>query len=140
MSLSEGSVNNNQGNQNPESSKRLKRSFMDMMKKEGDDRIKFEYELRTFAESEVWDLIKEPLSPRLCEDEYSICCENTAHMVNALKESRIEFRVMLLSIHEGIMELLATMSKMNRKLEDDKVNGKGKIVKEEFNLGTNLGI
>ncbi|PWA79432.1 hypothetical protein CTI12_AA205370 [Artemisia annua] len=46
MSLSEGSVNNNQGNQNPESSKRLKRSFMDMMKKEGDDRIKFEYELR----------------------------------------------------------------------------------------------
>ena len=140
MSLSEGSINNNQGNQNPESSKRLKRSFMDMMKKEGDDRIKFEYELRTFAESEVWDLIKEPLSPRLCEDEYSICCENTAHMVNALKESRIEFRVMLLSIHEGIMELLATMSKMNRKLEDDKVKGKGKIVKEEFNLGTNLGI
>ena len=140
MSLSEGSVNNNQGNQYPESSKRLKRSFTDMMKKEGDDRIKFEYELRTFAESEVWDLIKEPLSPRLCEDEYSICCENTAHMVNALKESRIEFRVMLLSIHEGIMELLATMSKMNRKLEDDKVNGKGKIVKEEFNLGTNLGI
>ena len=140
MSLSEGSVNNNQGNQNPESSKRLKRSFMDMMKKEGDDRIKFEYELRTFAESEVWDLIKEPLSPRLCEDEYSICCENTAHMVNALKESRIEFRVMLLSIHEGIMELLATMSKMNRKLEDDKVKGKGKMVKEEFNLGTNLGI
>ena len=140
MSLSEGSVNNNQGNQNPESSKRLKRSFMDMMKKEGDDRIKFEYELRTFAESEVWDLIKEPLSPRLCEDEYSICCENTAHMVNALKESRIEFRVMLLSIHEGIMELLATMSKMNRKLEDDKVKGKGKMVKEEFNLGINLGI
>lgn len=140
MSLSEGSVNNNQGNQNPESSKRLKRSFTDMMKKEGDDRIKFEYELRTFAESEVWDLIKEPLSPRLCEDEYSICCENTAHMVNALKESRIEFRVMLLSIHEGIMELLATMSKMNRKLEDDKVKGKGKMVKEEFNLGTNLGI
>ena len=140
MSLSEGSVNNNQGNQNTESSKRMKRSFMDMMKNEGDDRIMFEYELRTFAESEVWDLIKEPLSPRLCEDEYSICCENTAHMVNALKESRIEFRVMLLSIHEGIMELLATMSKMNRKLEDDKVNGKGKIVKEEFNLGTNLGI
>jgi hypothetical protein len=140
MSHSEGSVNNNQGNQYPESSKRLKRSFTDMMKKEGDDRIKFEYELRTFAESEVWDLIKEPLSPRLCEDEYSICCENTTHMVNALKESRIEFRVMLLSIHEGIMELLATMSKMNRKLEDDKVNGKGKIVKEEFNLGTNLGI
>lgn len=140
MSLSEGSVNNNQGNQYPESSKRLKRSFTDMMKKEGDDRIKFEYELRTFAESEVWDLIKEPLSPRLCEDEYSICCENTAHMVNALKESRIEFRVMLLSIHEGIMELLATMSKMNRKLEDDKVKGKGKMVKEEFNLGTNLGI
>ena len=140
MSHSEGSVNNNQGNQYPESSKRLKRSFTDMMKKEGDDRIKFEYELRTFAESEVWDLIKEPLSPRLCEDEYSICCENTAHMVNALKESRIEFRVMLLSIHEGIMELLATMSKMNRKLEDDKVKGKGKIVKEEFNLGTNLGI
>ncbi|PWA34580.1 hypothetical protein CTI12_AA617720 [Artemisia annua] len=140
MSLSEGSINNNQGNQNPESSKRLKRSFMDMMKKEGDDRIKFEYELRTFAESEVWDLIKEPLSPRLCEDEYSICCENTAHMVNALKESRIEFRVMLLSIHEGIMELLTTMSKMNRKLEDDKVKGKGKMVKEEFNLGINLGI
>ena len=113
---------------------------MDMMKNEGDDRIMFEYGLRCFAESEVWELIKEPLSPWLNEDEYSICCENTAHMVNALKESRIEFRVMLLSIHKGIMELLATMSKMNRKLEDDKVKGKGKMVKEEFNLGIKLGI
>ncbi|PWA96006.1 hypothetical protein CTI12_AA029700 [Artemisia annua] len=53
MSLSEGSINNNQGNQNLESSKSLKRSFMDMMKKEGDIRIKFEYDLRTFAECEV---------------------------------------------------------------------------------------
>ncbi|PWA63122.1 hypothetical protein CTI12_AA357470 [Artemisia annua] len=140
MSLSEGSINNNQGNQIPKSSKRLKRSFMNMMKNEGDDRIMFEYELRTFAESEVWDLIKKPLSPRLCENEYSICCENTAHMVNALKESRIESRVMLLSIHEGIMELLSTISKIDRKLEDDKVKGKGKMVKKEVSLGLNLGI
>ncbi|PWA99516.1 hypothetical protein CTI12_AA005940 [Artemisia annua] len=140
MSLLEGSINNNQGNHNPESSKRLKRSFTDMMKNEGDDRIMFEYGLRTFTESEVWDLIKEPLSPRLSEDEYSICCENTAHMVNALKESRIESRVMLLSIHEGIMELLTTISKMNRKLEDDKVKRKGKTVKKEDSLRLNLGI
>ncbi|PWA87521.1 hypothetical protein CTI12_AA129380 [Artemisia annua] len=140
MSLSEGSINNNQGNLNPESSKRLKRSFMYMIKNEGDDRIMFEYGLRTFAESKVWDLIKEPLSPRLNEDEYSICCENTAHMVNALKESRIESRVMLLFIHEGIMELLTTISKMNRKLEDDKVKAKGKMVKKEDSLGLNLGI
>ncbi|PWA43631.1 hypothetical protein CTI12_AA533820 [Artemisia annua] len=140
MSLSEGSINNKQGNLNPESSKRLKRSFMGIMKNEGDDRIMFEYWLRTFAESEVWDLIKESLSPRLCEDEYSIYCENTAHMVNSIKESRIESRVMLLSIHEGIMELLTTISKMNRKLEDDKVKGKGKMVKKEDSLGLNLGI
>ena len=58
-------------------------------------------------------------------------------MVTALKESRIEFRVMLLSIHEGIIELLHTISKINRKLEDDKV--KGKKVKQEGNLGINLG-
>ncbi|PWA43187.1 hypothetical protein CTI12_AA538090 [Artemisia annua] len=96
-------------------------------------------ELRRFAESEVWDLIKEPLSPRLCEDEYSICCEHTTHMVNALKESRIEARVMLLSIHEGIVELLTTISKVNRKLEDDKLKGKGKMVKEGNKLGSNLG-
>ena len=47
---------------------------------------------------------------------------------------------MLLSIHEGIKELLTTMSQMNRKLEDDNVKGTGKMVKEEFNLGINLGI
>ena len=140
MSLSEGSINNKKMNKNPESSKNKKRSFLDMMKNEGDDRIMFEYGLRCFAESEVWDLIKEPLSPRLNEDEYSICCENTAHMVNALKESRIEARVMLLSIHEGIMELLTTMSKMNRKLEDDKMKGNGKMVKKEANLDLDIGI
>ena len=60
-------------------------------------------------------------------------------MVNALKDSRIESRVMILSIHKGIMELLTTISKMNRKLEDDKVKGKGKMVNEEVNLGLNLG-
>ncbi|PWA83780.1 hypothetical protein CTI12_AA164720 [Artemisia annua] len=139
MSHSEVSINNKRLNQNPESSKSKKRSLMDMMKNEGDDRIMFEYGLRCFAESEVWDLIKEPLSPRLNEDEYSIFCENTAHMVNALKESRIEARVMLLSIHEGIMELLTTLSKMNRKLEDDKIIGKGKMVKKEASLDLDLG-
>ncbi|PWA83815.1 hypothetical protein CTI12_AA060640 [Artemisia annua] len=139
MPHSENSINNKKVNNNPESSKNKKRSFMDMMKNEGDDRITFEYGLRCFAESEVWDLIKEPLSPRMNEDEYSICCENTAHMVNALKESRIEARVMLISIHEGIMELLTTMSKMNRKLEDDKMKRNGKIVKKEANLDLDLG-
>ena len=99
----------------------------------------FDYGLRCFAESEVWDLIKEPLSPSLCEDEYSICCENTAHMVNALKDARIEARVMLLSIHEGLMELLTTMSKMNRKLEDDKMKRNGKMVRKEGNLDLDLG-
>ncbi|PWA88201.1 hypothetical protein CTI12_AA122700 [Artemisia annua] len=139
MPHSEDSINNKKVNNNPENSKNKKRSFMDMMKNEGDDMITFEYGLRCFAESEVWDLIKEPLSPRMNEDEYSICCENTAQMVNALKESRIEARVMLMSIHEGIMELLATMSKMNRKLEDDKMKRNGKMVKKEANLDLDLG-
>ncbi|GKA16126.1 retrovirus-related pol polyprotein from transposon TNT 1-94 [Tanacetum coccineum] len=54
-----------------------------------------------FAKSEIWDNVKEPLSPKLNEDEFSICCENTTHIMNALKEARIESREMLLSIHHN---------------------------------------
>ncbi|GKA97569.1 retrovirus-related pol polyprotein from transposon TNT 1-94 [Tanacetum coccineum] len=78
--------------------------------------------------------IKEPLSPRLNEDAYSICCENTTHMMNALKEARIESREMLLSIYHSLKMLLDIISKMNRKLEDEKIkrNDKGKEKVNEF--------
>ncbi|GJW38965.1 retrovirus-related pol polyprotein from transposon TNT 1-94 [Tanacetum coccineum] len=64
------------------------------------------------------DEVKEPLSPKLNEDEYSICCENATHMMNALKEARMESREMLLSILHSLKMLLGIISKMNRKLED----------------------
>ncbi|GJX56843.1 hypothetical protein Tco_0286740 [Tanacetum coccineum] len=49
-------------------------------------------------------------------------------MMNALKESRIESREMLLSIHHSLKMLLDIISKMNKKLEDEnaKRNDKGK--------------
>nr|GEU74945.1 hypothetical protein [Tanacetum cinerariifolium] len=83
---------------------------------------------RGFAESKICDKIKEPLSPRLNEDEYSICCENTTHMMKALKEARMESREMLLSIQHSLKMLLDIISKMNKKLEDEKIkrNDKGK--------------
>ncbi|GJT09422.1 hypothetical protein Tco_0856464 [Tanacetum coccineum] len=80
------------------------------------------------TESEIWDKVKEPLSPNLNEDEYSIYCENTTHMMNALREARMEYREMGLSIHHILKMLLDIISKMNRKLEDEKIkrNDKGK--------------
>ncbi|GJY34850.1 hypothetical protein Tco_0419319 [Tanacetum coccineum] len=86
------------------------------------------------SKSEIWDKVKEPLSPKLNEDEYSICCENTTHMMNALKEARIESREMLLSIHQSLKMLLDIVSKMSRKLEDEKVkrNDKGKEKVNDF--------
>ncbi|GJT81202.1 hypothetical protein Tco_1055544 [Tanacetum coccineum] len=94
---------------------------------EGDERIMFEFILNGFAERKIWDKVKEPLSPKLNEDEYSICCENTTHMMNALKEARIESREMFLSIHYSLKMLLDIIFKMNRKLKDEKVkrNDKG---------------
>ncbi|GJY84620.1 hypothetical protein Tco_0498646, partial [Tanacetum coccineum] len=63
--------------------------------------------------------------------DYSICCENTTHMMNVLKEARMESRVMLLSIHHSLKMLLDIISKMNMKLEDKKIKmndkGKGKV-------------
>ncbi|GJW58061.1 hypothetical protein Tco_0104792 [Tanacetum coccineum] len=49
-------------------------------------------------------------------------------MMNALKEERIESREMLLSIHHSLKMLLDIISKMNRKLEDERIkrDGKGK--------------
>ncbi|GJW15853.1 hypothetical protein Tco_0019986 [Tanacetum coccineum] len=92
---------------------------------EGDERQMFEFILKRFAESKISDKVKEPLSPKLNEDEYSICCENTTHMMNALKEARMESREMLLSIHHRLKMLLDIISKMNKKLEDKKSpNGK----------------
>nr|GEV72945.1 hypothetical protein [Tanacetum cinerariifolium] len=80
------------------------------------------------------DKIKEPLSPRLNEDEYFICCENTTHMMNALKETRMKNREMFLSIHHSLKMLLDIISKMNIKLEDEKIkrNDKGKEKVNDF--------
>ncbi|GJZ38222.1 hypothetical protein Tco_0584413, partial [Tanacetum coccineum] len=49
-------------------------------------------------------------------------------MMNALKEARMESREMLLSIHHSLKMILDIISKMNRKLEDEKIksNDKGK--------------
>ncbi|GJV33645.1 hypothetical protein Tco_1394045 [Tanacetum coccineum] len=97
-----------------ESLKKLKRKFETIKGYEVDEIIMFEFVLRGFAESKIWDKIKEPLSPKLNEDEYSICCENTTHMMNALKEARRESREMLLYIHHSLKMLLDIISKMNR--------------------------
>ncbi|GJZ64199.1 hypothetical protein Tco_0620620 [Tanacetum coccineum] len=75
-----------------ESSKKLKMKFETMKGYEGDERVMFEFIPRDFTKSEMWDKVKEPLSPRLNEHEHSICCENTTHMMNALKEARMESR------------------------------------------------
>ncbi|GJX30989.1 hypothetical protein Tco_0240844 [Tanacetum coccineum] len=63
-----------------------------MKGREGDERIMFEFILKGFAESEIWD-----------------------------KKARMESREMLLSIHYSLKMLLDIISKMNRKLEDEKV-------------------
>ncbi|GKA58243.1 hypothetical protein Tco_0757431 [Tanacetum coccineum] len=98
------------------------------------DLIMFEFILKGFTEIEIWNKVKEPLSPKLNEDEYSICCENTTHMMNALKKARMESRDILLSIHHSLKMLLDNISKMNRKLEDEKVkmNDKGKEKVKDF--------
>ncbi|GKD68252.1 hypothetical protein Tco_1322342, partial [Tanacetum coccineum] len=87
-----------------------------------------------FAKSEIWDKVKVPLSPRMKEDEYSICYENTTHMMNALKEAIMELREMLLSIRHSLKMLFEIISKMNRKLEDEKIkrNDKGKEKATDF--------
>ncbi|GJS81229.1 hypothetical protein Tco_0747770 [Tanacetum coccineum] len=125
MSNSEESVNKGEIG---ESSKKLKRKFETMKGYIRDERVMFEFILRDFAESEIWDKVKESLNPRLNEDKYFICCENTTHMINALKEARMASRDMLLSIHHSLKMLLDIISKMNRKLEDEKIkmNNKGK--------------
>nr|GEW85138.1 hypothetical protein [Tanacetum cinerariifolium] len=97
-----------------ESSKKLKRKFETMKGYEGDKRVMFEFILGDFME-------KEPLILKFNKDEYSICCENTTHMMSALKEARMESREMLMSIHHGLNMLLDIKSKMNRKLKDEKI-------------------
>nr|GEV17049.1 hypothetical protein [Tanacetum cinerariifolium] len=125
MSNSESFVNKGEIRK---SSKKLKRKFETMKGCEGDERIMFEFILKGFAESEIWDKVKEPLSPKLNEDEYFICCKNTTHMFNALEKARMESREMHLSIHHSLKMLFDIISKMNKKLEDEKVkrNNKGK--------------
>ncbi|GJV91513.1 hypothetical protein Tco_1539326 [Tanacetum coccineum] len=117
-----------------ESSKKLKRKFETMKGYEGDERIMFKFILRGFAKSEIWDKVKEPLSLKLNEDEYYICCENTTHMMNALKEARMESRDMLLSIYHSLKMFLDIISKMKRKFEDEKIkrNDKGKEKVNDF--------
>ncbi|GJV50285.1 hypothetical protein Tco_1440497 [Tanacetum coccineum] len=114
--------------------KKLKMKFETMKGYEGDERIMFEFILRNFTESEIWDKVKEPLSPKLNEEEYTICYENTTHMMNALKEARMESREMLLSIHHSLNMLLDIISKINRKLKDEKIkrNDKGKEKVNDF--------
>nr|GEY90056.1 hypothetical protein [Tanacetum cinerariifolium] len=125
MFNSEGSMNKGEM---AKSSKKLKRKFKTIKGYEGDERIMFEFILRGYVESKIWDKVNEHLSLKLNDDEYSICCENTTHMMNALKEARIESREMLLSIHHSLKIHLDIISKMNRKLEDEKIkwNDKGK--------------
>nr|GEX46227.1 retrovirus-related Pol polyprotein from transposon TNT 1-94 [Tanacetum cinerariifolium] len=53
-----------------ENSKKLKRKFETIKGYEGDE---FKFILRGFVESEIWDKVKEHLSPKLNEDEYSVC-------------------------------------------------------------------
>ncbi|GJW38961.1 hypothetical protein Tco_0064806 [Tanacetum coccineum] len=131
MSNSKESVNKGEMG---ESLKKLKRKFETTKGYEGDERIMFEFILRGFVESKIWDEVKEPLSPKLNKDEYSICCENATHMMNAFKEARMESREMLLSILHSLKMLLGIISKMNRKLEDEKIksNDKGKKKVNDF--------
>ncbi|GJZ17487.1 hypothetical protein Tco_0553610 [Tanacetum coccineum] len=60
--------------------------------------------------------------------------ENTSHMMNALKETRMESRQMILSVHHGLEMLLDIISKMNKKLEDEniKVNDRGERKVNDF--------
>ncbi|GJX49810.1 reverse transcriptase domain-containing protein [Tanacetum coccineum] len=119
---------------NGESSRKFKRKFETLKGYKGDERVMFEFIVRYFAESEIWDKVKEPLSPRLNKHEHSICCESTTHKMNALKEARTESREMLLYIHHSLNMLLYIVSKMNRKLEDEniKMNDKGKGKANDF--------
>nr|GEV16157.1 hypothetical protein [Tanacetum cinerariifolium] len=117
MSNSKESVNKEEME---ESSKQLNRKFKTMKGYEGDERVTFKFILRGFAKSEIWDKVNEPLSPKLHEDEYSICCENTT-MMNTFKEAIIESKEMLMSIHHSLKMLLDITSKMNSKLEDKKI-------------------
>ncbi|GJS08402.1 hypothetical protein Tco_0365198 [Tanacetum coccineum] len=59
---------------------------------------------------------------------------NTTHTMNALKEAIMESREMLLSIHHSLKMLLDIISKMNRRLEDEKIkmNDKGKEKVNDF--------
>nr|GEY65292.1 hypothetical protein [Tanacetum cinerariifolium] len=66
ISNSEESVNEGEIG---ESSKKLKKKFKTMKGYEGDERVMFEFILRDFMESEIWDKVKEPLSLRLNEDD-----------------------------------------------------------------------
>ncbi|GKB17475.1 hypothetical protein Tco_0851398 [Tanacetum coccineum] len=114
-----------------EISRKLKRKFETMKGYEGDKRAMLEFILRDFAKNQIWDKVKETLSTRLNEYGHYICCENTTHMMNALKEARMESRERLLFIHYSLKMLLDIISKMNRKLEDEKIKmndkGKGKV-------------
>ncbi|GKC52607.1 hypothetical protein Tco_1075352 [Tanacetum coccineum] len=56
-------------------------------------------------------------------------------MMNALKEERIESREMLLSIHHSLKMLLDIISKMNRKLEDERIKRDGKGKEKLTHLG-----
>ncbi|GJY58481.1 copia protein [Tanacetum coccineum] len=96
--------------------------------------IMFSVFLCTRFQEDPKDKVKEPLSPKLNKDEYSICCENTTHIMYALEEARMKSREMLLSIHHSLKMLLDIISKMKRKFEDEKVkrNDKGKEKVNDF--------
>ncbi|GJT64057.1 hypothetical protein Tco_1015537 [Tanacetum coccineum] len=71
-------------------------------------------------------------SKKLNEDEYSICFENTTHIMNALKEARMKSREMIFSIYHSLKMLLDIISRMNRKLEDKNIKRNDKR-KEKVN-------
>ncbi|GKC11591.1 protein CHUP1, chloroplastic, partial [Tanacetum coccineum] len=87
-----------------------------------------------FLKNDKTTSVKEPLSLKLNEDEYYICCENTTHMMNALKEARMELREMLLSIYHSLKMFLDIISKIKRKFEDEKIkrNDKGNEKVNDF--------
>nr|GEU54807.1 synaptobrevin, longin-like domain protein [Tanacetum cinerariifolium] len=72
-------------------------------------------------QDQIWDKIKEPLSPNIIERGYSICCKNTIDMIKSIKDHREENREMVKSINEAIKLMLAVATNMSFLVENDKV-------------------
>ncbi|PWA50753.1 hypothetical protein CTI12_AA469970 [Artemisia annua] len=75
---------------------------------------------RGIGDEKVWKKIRKPLSPKLCEGNLAICCENTIDMLNAIKDNREEDREMLKSLHEEVKMLQALASNMTCIVHNDR--------------------